>query len=224
MDFISNKPVSADNPLFLFPMIRNDEEQYHFDHDWEISRKTFLRALFLGSIAISLPIISCEKKEEEIIFTNIDPLSQKQFRILRKIQAVLLPSSENAPGALDVNADNYFIWLINDPRMNQRDNDFLIDKLNTINDEVIHRTGYDIEELSDDEIYDFIQEFAKEGWRKRWTSRMLTILFEALLLDPVYNINTNEAGWKWLGFIPGSPRINKENKYPEIFEKIRENE
>lgn len=205
-------------------MIRSEEEQYQYDYEWEMSRKTFLRSIFLGSIALSLPMISCEVKDEKMVFSNISPLSQKQFRLLRKIQAALLPSSENTPGALDVNADNYFIWLINDPRMSQSDNEFLISKINSINDEVIAKTGYDLEELSTDEVYDFFVEFAKEDWKKRWTSRMLTILFEALLLDPIYNINTEEKGWKWLKFIPGSPRINEINKYPEIFETIKKNE
>lgn len=205
-------------------MIKNEDESYLFDQEWEMSRKAFIRSLFLGSVALSLPMISCEERDEKVIYSHIEPLSQKQFRILRKIQSALLPSSDKYPGALDVNADKYFIWLVNDSRTNQSDNDFLISKINSINDESINKTGYDIEDLSIDEGYDFFVDFAKEGWKKRWTSRMLTIIFEALLLDPIYDINPNEIGWEWLDFTPGSPRINEINKYPEIFETVKENE
>ena len=35
---------------------------------------------------------------------------------------------------------------------------------------------------------------------------MLLYIFEALLSDPVYGANVNEAGWNWLGYAAGLPR------------------
>jgi len=51
---------------------------------------------------------------------------------------------------------------------------------------------------------------------------MLTLIFEALLLDPIYGVNTNNIGWNWLNHDPGVPRPNKENMYPTIYTTINE--
>ena len=116
-------------------MIRNEETQYNYDFEWEMSRKTFLRSLLLGSIALYLPVVGCDEKEDEIVFTNIKPLSQNQFKTLRAVLETLFPASKNTPGSLNVNADRYFLWLINDKRTNPRENDFLTKKLSVLNDE-----------------------------------------------------------------------------------------
>jgi len=202
-------------------MIRNEEEQYNYDKEWEISRKTFLRSVLLGSIALSLPLVSCEERGDDKVYSDIEPLTQRQFKTLRAVQSALLPSSENKPGAIEVNADRYFLWIINDPRMNPRENDFLVKKLSAIEDIIVTKTNYHSDELTIDEMTDVLEDITKEGWEKRWTSRMLTIIFEALLLDPIYGINTDESGWKWLDFKPGSPRVIEKYKYPEILEIVK---
>ena len=41
-------------------------------------------------------------------------------------------------------------------------------------------------------------------------------LLEALLADPVYGGNTDEVGWKWLGYTAGFPRPPIGKRYFEI--------
>ena len=47
---------------------------------------------------------------------------------------------------------------------------------------------------------------AKTQWGESFIETILTYLFEALLGDPIYGINKDEVGWKWLHHTPGLPR------------------
>ena len=48
---------------------------------------------------------------------------------------------------------------------------------------------------------------------------MVTLLFEALLLDPLYGGNKEEKGWKWLNHTPGFPRPTEELRYEVLMKK-----
>jgi gluconate 2-dehydrogenase gamma chain len=39
-----------------------------------------------------------------------------------------------------------------------------------------------------------------------WLSTLISYTLEALLGDPVYGGNIDEAGWRWLDHVPGEPR------------------
>jgi gluconate 2-dehydrogenase gamma chain len=61
--------------------------------------------------------------------------------------------------------------------------------------------------------------FTQLDWGKNWCAAMLMLIFEALLLDPLYGGNTNEAGWKWLKHTAGYPRPTEANRYERIMER-----
>jgi len=199
-----------------------EEEEIEEDYKWELSRKEFLRSLLIIGVAANIPFLtSCETKED-LEFFDCTPISPEQLKVLQAVQLVLFPKEGNGPSALQVNADKWIVYVLNDAREPQREKDFIVEHLDGLNQlsKETHKISYDA--LSIDRKEDLLELFFEEKAAKRWGSRMLTLIFEALLLDPLYGVNPNNIGWTWLNHNPGMPRPNEMNMYPTIYTTMNE--
>lgn len=183
-------------------------------HRKKLNRRHFLLGMVAISATAMIPsVISCSPTPIHDIHHQ---LSDKDFNTLIAVQNHLFPTSKNSPGAQDVNAGLYFTWVLTDP---DRDPDSIKQMRNGIR--WTHETAmetYDQEflDLSFEEKENVLQIMSNEGWGENWLSVVLTLIFEALLGDPIYGSNTNESGWKWLDHTTGIPRPTKENMYHPI--------
>tara|TARA_B110000285_G_scaffold226551_1_gene286506 strand:+ start:216 stop:926 length:711 start_codon:yes stop_codon:yes gene_type:complete len=203
--------------ILYFCYVIKEEDEVLEDYKWELSRKEFLRSLIVIGAVVNIPFFtSCETKEEPEFF-DCNPLSPEQLKVLQAAQLVLFPKEGNGPSALDVKADKWIVYVLNDARESQREKDFITEHLEGLNQlsKETHKVSYDL--LRIDQQGDLLELFFEEKAPKRWGSRMLTLIFEALLLDPLYGVNPNNIGWKWLNHNPGMPRPNKKNMYPTIY-------
>jgi gluconate 2-dehydrogenase gamma chain len=199
-----------------------EEEDIQEDYKWELSRKEFMRSLLVIGVAVNIPFFtSCETKEDSKEF-DCTPLSTEQLKVLQAVQLVLFPKEGNGPSALEINADKWIVYVLNDAREPQREKDFIVEHLEGLNQlsKETHKAPYDL--LSIDRQEGVLDLFFGDKAPKRWGSRMLTLIFEALLLDPLYGVNPNDIGWTWLNHNPGAPRPNKQNKYPTIYTTLNE--
>lgn len=184
-------------------------------NDWHLSRKTFIRTLVLSGIAFQLPWLeSCSTDSEN--FGDTAPLSLTQFKTVREVQNILFPEDGNGPGAFQVHADRYLIWILNDPLLDSDEGMYIIKQIDEFNKASRKEFTVEFHELSPENQLDLVTSVAKEDWGKKWFSRLLTLIFEALLLDPVYGGNTKGIGWDWLDHDPGFPRPVAIITYPEI--------
>ena len=203
-------------------MIKKQEEIID-DYQWEMSRKDFLSSLLaVGAVASLSFLTSCETKESKEVSRDFDcsPLSKNQLKVLQAFQLILFPEEGRGPSALDVNADKWFVYTLNEKRVPQRDKDFFTEHLNGLNDFSKEKHAKSFDTLSRLKQEELVALFFENGTQKRWGSRMLSLIFEALLLDPIYGVNPDKVGWKWLGHNPGLPRPTAETKYPEIYNTI----
>lgn len=185
------------------------------DEQWAMSRKVFVRSMLLAGVALQLPWLSACSPEESITI-NTSPLSHDAYRSLKALQNVLFPEDGNGPGAARINADRYFLYVINDPRTDPEIQTFLLDKLERFTTKCLNENGLNFFELRVDEAEHFVESVANEVWGQNWLSRQLNLIFEALLLDPRYDVNPAEIGWNWLEHDPGQPRPVDKNAYPQI--------
>jgi len=169
----------------------------------------------LGGAALQLPwLTAC--KDRRYFPGNTSPLSNHQFKVLQAVQNILFPSDGNGPGAYDVNADTYLIWVLNDEELDPDENRYIIEKLDKFEAHSKEKLGYSFIDLNPREQHALVEEVSELKWGKRWLSRLLTLIFEALLLDPQYGCNPKGIGWQWLEHDPGSPRPVKTHLYPNI--------
>jgi len=61
-----------------------------------------------------------------------------------------------------------------------------------------------------------LHQITKSKAGRRWVSKLLSYICEALLGDPVYGGNPDGIGWKWLNHHPGFPRPPKHKRYREL--------
>jgi gluconate 2-dehydrogenase gamma chain len=185
--------------------------------EWMLSRNKFIKSLILGGVVLNSSwLTSCSESED--IFKNTAPLSKDQFITLRSLLDTLFPDDGNGPSALQVNADRYILWVLNDSLLDPAENQYIIDKLDVFAEKCKETTGSVFEKLSQEEKHIYVQSVI-DDWGETWVSRLLTLIFEALLTDPMYGGNPDRTGWKWLNHDPGVPRPILVNSYPEILEK-----
>ena len=160
-----------------------EEEDIEADYKWELSRKEFIRSLLIIGVAANIPFLTCCETKEDLEFFDCTPLSPEQLKVLQAVQLVLFPKEGNGPSALQVNADKWIVYVLNDVREPQREKDFIVEHLEGLNQlsKETYKVSYDL--LSRDRQEDLLELFFEEKFRKRWGSRMLILIFECRVAE-----------------------------------------
>lgn len=192
---------------------------------WQMERRKWLKLALAGVVFTQIPwITSCSvdpnESEKEIILDGKGVLSQDEMKGLHIIQNLLVPNDGNGPSAEMVNAHAYFIWTLEDQKLPNSEKEYFVEKLQDLLLLCKEKFGKKLANLpyADQDL--FISNSVQSGWTQTYLSRMITVIFEAMLLDPIYGGNPNEIGWEWLEHTGGSPRATANTRYPEIFDNI----
>ncbi|OYT11131.1 MAG: hypothetical protein B6I18_05485 [Bacteroidetes bacterium 4572_112] len=176
--------------------------------------------MFAGAVALQLPFIyACNT---EVIDEVIISVSDNKYSInnvdLRIIMDVLIPKSEIGPSATSIKADVYFYWLIADSRVDLSRRRNLAASISRIN--MFAKEKYDspLQNLSENDLGETIEAISLTNWGETDLSLLMTVCFEAMFANTVYDVNTDQKGWQWLGYMGGVPFPSVKNKYPEIME------
>ncbi len=187
---------------------------------WSTNRREFIKSV--GVLAVYSQIIqfqSCKNSPEKTYLSN-EYLTALQAEIIQKIQEVLFPNDNNGPSVDDINAYGHFVWVVSDKRKRQDEIDYLINGLNWVEETANENYQKSFNQLTNQQVHQLVDFIANQNWGKDWLSVILTLIFEALALDSIYNINTNQKGWEWLQHQSGTPRPNPNITYDKIFETI----
>ena len=183
---------------------------------WDLSRKQFIRSIALGTVISQMPLSGLLARINDV--QNI--LSEKQLSILSSVQDILFPADDNGPGASDIHATEYLLWVMSDPEKDPEETKYIIDGIGWVDESAGEMYSKNYLDLTRQEKEALISTVSKEGWGESWLSVILTFIFEALLADPQYGGNPDGMGWKWLNFIAGQPRPTPGLLYPEILTTI----
>lgn len=153
------------------------------------SRRTFLQQSFLSSL---LMVMSQGK-----LFASVTPL-----QTLAVVQADLFPQKMLTSS----NALSYISIIFKHSRISAEDKQYLRNGAKWLNEEAVNQYQKIYTELSSKQRQKVLHIIAKEPWGKSWIKIVLTYIMEAVLGDPIYGINKNESGWKWLEHESGLPR------------------
>ncbi len=184
---------------------------------WQTDRRKFLRgALLAGAMTQIGFFTSCSTKLKE----GNDLLTAEQATILNDVLNIFFPNDGNGPDAEDINAFGYVMWVLHDT-LNRKieDNAYILVGLNWADETAQEIYFSPFVELSQEQKEALVGKFTELDWGKNWSSMIITLILEALVLDPIYGGNKNEAGWNWLNHTPGFPRPTEENRYERIMEK-----
>ena len=115
------------------------------------------------------------------------------------------------PKAKELNIDTviYMDVVFAHKRITKEDKEFLKNGVKWLNEEAVatHKKVY--AKLTALQRQEVLGTISKLQWGDSWIYNMMTYIFEAMLGDPIYGGNNNQAGWKWLSFQGGLPRPTK---------------
>lgn len=183
------------------------------------------RKAFLGTLAAGTIYSGVSRTELSAILPAPDELlSSDQLDLVASVQEILFPSDGNGPGAGEINATNYLLWVLDDPYMDPDDVRYIINGIGWVDETSIELYNRSYSELTQAEKESMVASISKEDWGESWLSIILSYIFEALICDPAYGGNPNQTGWNWLTYKSGIPRPSGKLLYPDIILTIRDKE
>ncbi|MDX1294798.1 MAG: gluconate 2-dehydrogenase subunit 3 family protein [Sulfurimonadaceae bacterium] len=158
-------------------------------------RRSVLKWIAAAPVVITLPL-----KSETVPDTRI-------WKTLEAVQQHLLPGGNGAPSARQVRATNYLYMTMRHSSFDYEIRDFVLQGALWAESEAVGLYGRSFDLLKAGEQARICQILVHEyGRGESWLSTLISYTLEALLSDPIYGGNVDEAGWKWLGHVPGTPR------------------
>ncbi len=170
-----------------------------------LDRRRFLLGLAGGSLALLLPLP---------VRTEGNSLTPAvRWRLIEAVQAQLLPSEPQAPGAREINALPYLQWVVGDAHLDADERAFILRGSEWL--EALTRDTHDRSflDLTPGQQQAMLERIARSEAGEHWLATLLLYLFEALLSDPIYGGNPDAVGWRWLRHRPGFPRPDERNRY-----------
>lgn len=144
------------------------------------------------------------------------PPAEDRWEVLAAALDQLLPADGPGPGARDIGAAGYLRTVLDGPRIDPGERDFLLRGAGWLNDAARQEAGDAFTALPPAERDAVLTTISRSNAGDRWLARLLDYLFEALLADPVYGGNTERRGWAWLDHRAGSPRPPADKTYPRL--------
>jgi gluconate 2-dehydrogenase gamma chain len=176
------------------------------------NRRKFLVTMGVIYAAIQLPLSSCKNlfQKPEAAITD------EKKSILLSVLEHLLPSEKDSPGAMDVNALDYFSRILNDPYLSDKEKRFLVKGIIWPEKMALRMYNQRFILLNKEQKEKTLRALEEEKNGNNWLREVMKYLLEAILGDPIYNINTNQAGWKMLNHQTGIPQPTEKTKYPYL--------
>jgi len=153
------------------------------------SRRNFLKVGFLSSAVIVMS--GCD------VFAITTP-----NHTIEVLQNDLFPKAKE----LKIETANYINLILRNRYISDEDKLFLKNGIKWLNETAVEMHGSLYTKLSLFERQNLLKEISATKWGESWLYNMMTYIFEAMLGDPIYGSNNEEAGWKWLNFEGGNPR------------------
>jgi gluconate 2-dehydrogenase gamma chain len=176
------------------------------------NRRRFIYTLGVLYAAIQLPLSSCKN-----LFQKPEAaLTDEKKSILLAVLEHLLPSENDSPGAMDVNALDYFSRIMNDPYFSDKEKRFLVRDIIWPEKMAFRMYNQRFILLNKQQKEEVLRALEEEKNGKKWLREVMKYLLEAFLGDPIYNINTNQAGWKMMNHQTGIPQPTEKTKYPYL--------
>jgi len=186
-----------------------------------INRRAFLRVSSAASFSAFLASCSAgniegsstetstseSPKPSATVSENQRYFNDQQRAVLETVQQHLLPDDGNGPDAKSINAYLYLEYAMTDEKnIEDGDPEFIAKGIGWLEDLSAQSMGDKFLTLPTEKQATLLERIANSSAGENWLSILMYYLTEALLLDPVYGGNTDQAGWNWLEHQAGFPR------------------
>ncbi|RAX55249.1 hypothetical protein CCY99_00690 [Helicobacter sp. 16-1353] len=127
------------------------------------------------------------------------------FRLLSLVQEDLFPYIKE----LNIDSAAYLKLILAHSKVSQKTKNAIINGAKNLDKESLDMYNKHYIDLDFSNRDRLLKHISKISWGEDWIYDMLVFIMESILGDPIYGINTNENGWKWLNHHTGLPQPNK---------------
>ncbi len=181
-----------------------------------VSRRQFLLGAFWlaagGPAALGTLLSSCKRK-------NVPGKNNELELILMAVLEVVWPSTRGVPDLTDLNSVGYIMKVLDDEHFDPDIREHVRTALKELNLLSLETYGRAFQELNKKEGEKLMVSYCRKSGYK-WLEWLMNLFLESLLGDPVYGVNGNGVGWKWLNHFPGYPGPDSKTKYPELWQNL----
>jgi gluconate 2-dehydrogenase gamma chain len=124
---------------------------------------------------------------------------------IKVVQNDLFPKAKE----LGIDTSSYISIVYRQHKIAQSDKDFLKNGVKWLNETAMQQHKLTYTKLSAIKRQELLKNIVQTEWGSAWVDNMMRYIFEAMLGDPIYGGNQNQAGWKWLAFEGGKPRAKR---------------
>jgi gluconate 2-dehydrogenase gamma chain len=167
-----------------------------------MQRRTLLKWMAAAPLAGTFPSLALAMPKTPI------------WQTIEALQQHLFPGGAGVPSARSVAAAEYLYMTMRHESFDFEIRDFIFLGVQWAEQEAQTLFGRSFQTLESDECERICRILQNEYARgEAWLSTLISYTLEAFLGDPIYGGNIDEAGWKWLGHLPGAPRPVKRFVY-----------
>ncbi len=186
-----------------------------------MNRRVFIKRIAATGILLQIPWwVSCDSSSTTEIHNEI--LKPHQKEIVEYYLSRFFPDVPGSPSVKELNTYRHINTFLNDSNIDPDEQEYFINGTKWINETAMEIFGQNFHELKKNQQQKVFFKTLDTSWGTSWSSKLLTLTFESLLLDPLYHVNTNEKGWKWLHHTPGTPRPSNKNSYLKLLARKKE--
>ena len=176
----------------------------------KLSRRIFIKQITAAGILSQFPLLfSCNEAPQNEI------LPKNQRNTLLAFMEMLFPENNNI-SIQNINAYAHYNAILDDDNYDIDEKKFLQNGIIWTDETANKIYQKDFFLLNNDEQLIVFNKILQSNWGESWASRILTVIFEALLIDPLYKVNKNKVGWQWLQHTAGQPQPEQNNAYQKL--------
>ena len=186
---------------------------------WSSNRRKFLKGMIAAGILTKVGFLeSCVNSSNKNLLEN-SFFSVQEMQNLTAIVNRLFPDDGNGPNVDDINVIPHILWTLQDNKYGFDAFEMFQTSVKQLSDFTAEYFATSFSELPTLKQDETIVSISQLKWGDRFLSNTLNYIFEALAIDPAYNVNTNKVGWKWLQHQSGQPQPLKTQLYPEFLKR-----
>lgn len=186
--------------------------------NYPYSRRQFMKGVGALGMLTAIPWLSACQVDSKIKDGVLGQHSQMAFDLMD----ILFPQDDNGPSSVQINAYQYLDWVLQDENYDADIKKSIIKGFARFAAFSKEEYGQFFEKLSQKEKMHLVAKVAQYTWGENLLARLVSMILDSLVLDPIYGVNVAGIGWDWLGHTPGIPRATSENRYPKILERKTE--
>jgi len=136
-------------------------------------------------------------------------LKTDDAKIVHLLIGDLFPDSKEYPSQEMLNSVNHIFLAANDHHFTRSYQTYILQGIQWLDESAKERYKLSYAYLTYTKRQLILKQIAALQWGDEWLSTIMSLYFESMYCDPIYNVNLHQSGWHWLDYTPGYPRPSK---------------